>query len=97
MRAQAKPSTHKRAPAPAAQRGRRSHTASIRLGSTHATTLAAHAFSPKDLGQRVAASYFQDVAQALIGQADEALYRAKKLGGGALCPGAPTQWLPLRT
>ena len=36
--------------------------------------------------------YFKGVAEALIGHADAALYRAKKLGGGQLFRGEPVSW-----
>jgi len=58
------------------------------------STLVPHRFAPGELTQRVASSYFQDVATAVIGRADEALYEAKKRGGARLCVGAETSWLP---
>jgi diguanylate cyclase (GGDEF)-like protein len=40
----------------------------------------------------LAGEYFRDIAEALIGSADGALYRAKKLGGGQLCRAEPIGW-----
>jgi diguanylate cyclase (GGDEF)-like protein len=40
----------------------------------------------------VGPDYFLSVAEALIGSADAALYRAKKQGGGCVQPGEPVRW-----
>jgi GGDEF domain-containing protein len=40
----------------------------------------------------LAGEYFRGVAEALIGSADGALYRAKKLGGGQICRADPISW-----
>jgi diguanylate cyclase (GGDEF)-like protein len=58
------------------------------------STLTPHRFAQGELAQRVSARYFHDVATSVIGRADEALYEAKKRGGGRLCVGAATSWLP---
>jgi diguanylate cyclase (GGDEF)-like protein len=56
------------------------------------STLGAHDFTAEEMRATAVPSYFQKVGGALIGRADEALYRAKKRGGATLSAGAPTLW-----
>jgi diguanylate cyclase (GGDEF)-like protein len=59
--------------------------------SLGASTLLAPTTSP-DWSGPLSPEYFRRVAEALIGSADTALYRAKKLGGGQLSQGEPISW-----
>jgi diguanylate cyclase (GGDEF)-like protein len=63
-------------------------------GSLGVSTLIPHRFAASELAQLAPSRYFHDVATAVIGRADEALYEAKKRGGARLCVGAATSWLP---
>jgi len=63
--------------------------------SAGTSVLNAHDFVIAEIPHPLAPSYFQDVARSLIGQADTALYEAKRQGRGRLCRGAPTIWGPL--
>ncbi len=58
------------------------------------STLAASTFSPAELPRPISQPYFQRMAEVLIKNADEALYKAKKDAGSKLCIGETTKWLP---
>jgi diguanylate cyclase (GGDEF)-like protein len=58
--------------------------------SVGVSTLDLSAIDLPEPGLRLSASYLRDVAQSLVRSADEALYRAKKLGGARVCLGIAT-------
>ncbi len=58
------------------------------------STLAASTFSPAELPRPISQLYFQKMAEALIRNADEALYKAKRDRDNRLCFGQETPWLP---
>jgi diguanylate cyclase (GGDEF)-like protein len=51
-------------------------------------------FRPVDIPRPLPSEYFQVMAQALVRQADEALYQAKRTGRNKLFRVAPFDWLP---
>jgi two-component system, cell cycle response regulator len=60
--------------------------------SAGVSMLLAHDFVLADIPHPVPPSYFQNVAQSLIRNADAALYQAKHQGRGRLCRGPETLW-----
>jgi diguanylate cyclase (GGDEF)-like protein len=59
------------------------------------SVLVPHQFVAADFARPVSAEYFQNMAQALVLKADEALYCAKAEGGDGLHVGDQTRWMPL--
>ncbi len=60
--------------------------------SIGASTLAMNGHDPAAAASPHSPAYFASVAEALIRNADAALYRAKALGGGRLQGGEPVSW-----
>ena len=58
------------------------------------SVLVVHELGRGDIVRPVPLAYFQNIAQALMLKADEALYRAKAGGGACLHVGEPTRWHP---
>jgi diguanylate cyclase (GGDEF)-like protein len=59
------------------------------------SVLLPHRFVAADFARPVPVEYFQNMAQALVLKADEALYRVKAEGGDGLHVGGQTRWMPL--
>ncbi len=53
-----------------------------------------HPFTLGEHSSELTPAYFRQMSQRLLVGADEALYRAKNLGGGQVYRGAALEWLP---
>jgi diguanylate cyclase (GGDEF)-like protein len=61
--------------------------------SVGVSMLSAHTFSQSDVPKIIPSAYFLKTAEALITQADRALYQAKREGGQRVCQGSLTEWM----
>ena len=64
-------------------------------GSIGVSILEPHNFSPANLPRPIPNAYFQVMVQALIHQADAALYDAKNTGGNYILIAPPLNWKPI--
>ncbi len=64
-------------------------------GSIGVVVLQEHDFDLQNIPRSMPPGYFYDMLHLLIGQADEALYRAKKAGGNQLNNAPDLYWIPI--
>ncbi|MCG5051595.1 MAG: diguanylate cyclase [Myxococcales bacterium] len=64
-------------------------------GSVGLVELLPHAFAPDAVPRPLDRRYFDDIIKQLVTCADEALYRAKRAGGGRVEQATPLAWAPL--
>jgi diguanylate cyclase (GGDEF)-like protein len=64
-------------------------------GSIGVAVLEAQAFAPQEIPRPIPPAYYQQVAQALVHAADQALYAAKNHGGGRVERAPALRWPPL--